>query len=415
MKKQILALSLGLMTIGVSAQKNELKVAEKALKKNDIATARTAIQSIESMESSMEDKYKAKYYFLKGQVYGKTDVNKAVEAYNSLFDYEKATKKSRYTPLAKTKVMELTQFVSQKAVTAYNEAKDYKTATENFYLTYQLSPTDTSFLYNAAVSASLQKDYDTSLKYYNKLQELGYTGITMQYMATNKETGAQENLGGKTQRDLMVKSGDYEAPQDVPTASRQSDIVKNIGYILIAQGKTDEAIVAIKKARENDPKDLNLLLNEAQLYIQLKDMEKFGTLMEEAIQLDPENPTLFFNLGVVNQNEGKKEEAIGYYKKAIELDPEYGDAYMNLAVAILSGEQAIVDEMNENLSNFKKYDELQGKQKELYKEALPFLEKADSIKRSEDTVKSLLNIYDILRMEDKADALRPIYKKMRGM
>ena len=213
----------------------------------------------------------------------------------------------------------------------------------------------------------------------------------------------------------MVKSGDYEAPQDVPTESRQADIVKNIGYILIAQGKTDEAIVAIKKARENDPKDLNLLLNEAQLYIQLKDMEKFGTLMQEAIQLDPENPTLFFNLGVVNQNEGKKEEAIGYYKKAIELDPEYGDAYMNLAVAILSGEQAIVDEMNENLSNFKKYDELQGKQKELYKEALPFLEKADSIKRSVDTVKSLLNIYDILRMEDKADALRPIYKKMRGM
>lgn len=415
MKKQILALSLGLMTIGVSAQKNELKVAEKALKKNDIATARTAIQSIESMEDSMDAKYKAKYYFLKGQVYGKTDVNKAVEAYNSLFDFEKATRKSRYTNEAKTKVMELTQFVSQKAVTAYNETKDYKTATENFYLTYQLSPTDTSFLYNAAVSASLQKDYDTSLKYYDKLQELGYTGVTMQYMATNKETGAQENLGGKTQRDLMVKSGDYEAPQDVPTESRQADIVKNIGYILIAQGKTDEAIVAIKKARENDPKDLNLLLNEAQLYIQLKDMEKFGTLMQEAIQLDPENPTLFFNLGVVNQNEGKKEEAIGYYKKAIELDPEYGDAYMNLAVAILSGEQAIVDEMNENLSNFKKYDELQGKQKELYKEALPFLEKADSIKRSVDTVKSLLNIYDILRMEDKADALRPIYKKMRGM
>lgn len=415
MKKQILALSLGLMTIGVSAQKNELKVAEKALKKNDIATARTAIQSIESMEDSMDAKYKAKYYFLKGQVYGKTDVNKAVEAYNSLFDFEKATRKSRYTNEAKTKVMELTQFVSQKAVTAYNETKDYKTATENFYLTYQLSPTDTSFLYNAAVSASLQKDYDTSLKYYDKLQELGYTGVTMQYMATNKETGDQENLGGKTQRDLMVKSGDYEAPQDVPTESRQADIVKNIGYILIAQGKTDEAIVAIKKARENDPKDLNLLLNEAQLYIQLKDMEKFGTLMQEAIQLDPENPTLFFNLGVVNQNEGKKEEAIGYYKKAIELDPEYGDAYMNLAVAILSGEQAIVDEMNENLSNFKKYDELQGKQKELYKEALPFLEKADSIKRSVDTVKSLLNIYDILRMEDKADALRPIYKKMRGM
>ncbi|MEN8704290.1 MAG: tetratricopeptide repeat protein [Polaribacter sp.] len=415
MKKQLVALSLGLMTMGMSAQKDELKIAEKALKKNDVATARTAIQSIESMEDTMEAKYKAKYYFLKGQVYGKTNVEKAVAAYNSLFDYEQETKTSKYSSAAKTKVMELTQFVSEKAITAYNETKDYKIATENFYLTYKLSPTDTSFLYNAAVSASLNKDYDTSLEYYNKLLALGYTGITLQYMATNKETGAQENLGGKTQRDLMVKSGDYITPENVPTPSKKSDIVKNIGYILIAQGKTEEAIVAIKEARKSNPKDLNLLLNEAQLYIKLEDMEKFGALMEQAIELDPKNPTLFFNLGVVNQNEEKTEEAISYYKKAIELDPEYGDAYMNLAVAILSGEQAIVNEMNENLSNFKKYDELQGKQKELYRKALPFLEKADNIKRSPDTVKSLLNIYDILRMEEKADVLRPIYKKMRGM
>jgi len=40
MKKQLLALSLGLMTMGMSAQKDELKAAEKALKKNDVATAK---------------------------------------------------------------------------------------------------------------------------------------------------------------------------------------------------------------------------------------------------------------------------------------------------------------------------------------------------------------------------------------
>lgn len=87
---------------------------------------------------------------------------------------------------------------------------------------------------------------------------------------------------------------------------------------------------------------------------------------------------------------------------------------MNLAVAILSGEKAIVDEMNENLSNFKKYDELQEKQKELYRKALPYLVKADNIERSEGTVKTLLNIYDTLEMTTEADALRPIYKEMRG-
>jgi tetratricopeptide (TPR) repeat protein len=415
MKKQILALSLGLMTIGAFAQKDELRTAEKAIKKNDYKTAKAAIQSIESMENTMDSKYKAKYYFLKGQVYRNTDVKKAAEAYNNLIQHEKDIRRTRYTDEAQASLNKLTQLVSQRAITAYNETKDYKTASENFYLTYKLSPTDTSFLYNAAVSASLAKEYDTSLAYYKQLQDLGYTGISTEYFAVNKETGVKEDLGSKSQRDLMVRTGKYSNPEDIPTKSKQADIIKNIGYILIAQDKTDEAIVVIKEARKSDPSDLNLLLNEAQLYIKLEQMEKFGALMQEAIKLDPNNPTLFFNLGVVNQNEGKTSDAINYYKRAIELDPEYGDAYMNLAIAILSGEQKIVEEMNENLSNFKKYDELEKKQKALYREALPYLEKADSIKRSVDTVKSLLNIYDILRMEEKADALRPIYKKMRGM
>jgi tetratricopeptide (TPR) repeat protein len=116
----------------------------------------------------------------------------------------------------------------------------------------------------------------------------------------------------------------------------------------------------------------------------------------------------------VNSNEGKIEDAVGYYKKAIELDPEYGDAYMNLAIAMLGKEKGLVEEMNKNLSNFKKYDALQAEQKELYKSALPFLMKADSIKRSLQTVKTLLNIYDTLRMEKEAAILRPIYKELRG-
>ena len=123
---------------------------------------------------------------------------------------------------------------------------------------------------------------------------------------------------------------------------------------------------------------------------------------------------LFFNLGVVNAGQDKKEEAIGFYKKAIELDPNYADAYMNLAVVILSEEKAIIDEMNNNLSNNKKYTELEGKQKALYKKAIPFLEKADSLNRNLDTVRVLLNLYDTLEMETKADALRPIYKEMRA-
>ena len=149
------------------------------------------------------------------------------------------------------------------------------------------------------------------------------------------------------------------------------------------------------------------------MYIELKRMDKFAKLMEEAVALDPTNPTLFFNLGVVNANENKVEAAKNYYKKAIELKPDYADAYMNLAIVILSGEKAIIDEMNKNFSNEKKYNKLEKEQKALYNQALPYLIKGDELNRTLETVRILMNIYDTLEITEKADPLRVIYKKLR--
>ena len=412
MKKQILALIVGLLSIATFAQKNEIKAVEKALKKNNFKEAKTIIGNLEKNEDAIESKYKAKYYFLKGQAYGKSNVAKAADAYDKLFSYEKEIGKQKYTKEAKPKLAELVQFVSNEAIKQYNE-QDYKKAKYNFFLTYKLSPTDTTFLYNAAISASLDKDYDTAIKYYEKLRTSGYTGISTEYYAVNKESGKEENLSTKTNRDAMVKFGKYTNPTQKTSPSKQGDIIKNIGYIYVNQGKPKLAIAALKEARKSNPKDMNLLLNEAQMYVKLDKMDEFGKLMEEAITLDPNNPTLFFNLGVINQGQKKTKEAKEYYLKAVELKPDYADAYMNLAVAVLDGEKAIVDEMNKNFSNEKKYNELQQKQRALYKEALPYLEKADNLKRSIDTVRTLMNIYDTLEMTEQADKLRVIYKELR--
>jgi len=415
MKKQIIALSIGLMTIGAFAQKAELKTAEKAIKKSEFVAALTAINSVDSMLETMDAKYKAKYYYLKGQALaGQDKYSEGANAFNKLFAYEIEIGKAKYTKLAQPILNSMIEKVSNKAVKFYNEDKNYKLASENFYLTYQLYPKDTSTLYNAAVSASIAKEYDTALKYYGQLKDIGYSGATTQYFATNIESGEEENLGSKMQRDLMVKAGGYNNSLDKSTESKQIEIIENIGYIYVNQGKPELAITALEEARKASPKNINLLLNQAQMYIKLDKMDKFGELMVEAVKIDPTNPNLFFNLGVVNANQNKTEEAIGFYKKAIELKPDYGDAYMNLALALLGGEKEIVEEMNKNLSNFNKYDELQEKQKALYKKALPYLMKADSIKRSKGTVRTLLNIYDTLEMEKEADALRPIYKEMRA-
>ena len=411
MKKQILTFSLGLMTLGLMAQKSELKAAEKAIKKQDYTTAISTLNSVEETVMNVgEDKYKSKFYFLKGKALAaKKDYKNSAEAFQALL----AMENNKYSDEAKPLLNQMVQEVSNKAVDLYNNKKDYKNAAENFYLTYMLSPTDTSFVYNAAISATQAKEYDTAIKYYKELRKIGYTGIETQYIATNKLTGKVENLGSKQQRDLMIKSKKYIKPGVKSSESKNAIIVKNIALLLKEQGKTDEAIAALAEARKANPKDLNLLLNEADMYIKLKRMDKFGELMSEAIALDPENPTLYYNLGVVNFNEGKVDDAKKYYRKAVELKPDYADAYMNLAVAVLNKDKKIVEEMNKNLSNFKKYDELALQQKEVYKEALPFLEKADSLNRNIDTVKTLMNLYEVLENSAKAKEYRELYKSMK--
>ena len=413
MKTKVFALVLGLITISTFAQKNELKTADKAIKIKDYSAAMTAVTAAESLLSKMDDKSKAKFYFLKAQAYfGKKDYQTAANTFEKLFGLEDQIGKKRYTELARTIQSKMVQDVYQQASDQY-AAKDYKNAANNFYLSYMLSPLDTVFIYNSAVSFSLAKEYESSLKYYKELKDIGYTGITTLYFATSKDSGLKENLGTKGNRDLQVKLGLYKDPVNEQTESKTGDIIKNVAYILKTQGKTEEAIKAVEEAREIYPKDINLILTQADIYFQLKDMKKYSDLIELALNIDPTNPQLFFNLGVISFNDGKVEEAKKNYEKAIELKEDYGDAYLNLAVVIMNQEKAIVDEMNNNLSDFDKYDELLEKQRGVHREALPYLEKADKYSRSINTVQFLMNIYQTLEMDEEATKFTDLYKQMR--
>ena len=84
------------------AQKTEIKGADKALKSNNFASAKTFIKSAESMKSSMDSKTLAKYYFLKGKAFyangtgTNDDVQVALESFKQLIKVEKETGKKTY-------------------------------------------------------------------------------------------------------------------------------------------------------------------------------------------------------------------------------------------------------------------------------------------------------------------------------
>ena len=122
MKKQILVLSLGLISLVALGQKNELKAADKAIKKQDYVTAISSISAVDVMANNMDAKYKAKYYFLKGQAYaGKKDYKVAAKAFNDLMAYEKESGKVKYTDKAAPMLNSLISEVSNKAIAFYND------------------------------------------------------------------------------------------------------------------------------------------------------------------------------------------------------------------------------------------------------------------------------------------------------
>ncbi|MCP4884974.1 MAG: tetratricopeptide repeat protein [Flavobacteriales bacterium] len=421
MKKQILLLVTLFMCTVTFAQKDELKAADKAVKKNDYATAAAQVSQAEALIAGADDKTKAKFYYLKGQTYAgmaKTDpsesnYNTAAESFGSLFEVEEKLGSTKYTDLAQPTLTSMIEDVSAQGIQSYQN-KDYTAAKTQLQQVYSLSPKDTVYLEYAANAAYLDADYDTALEYFTSLKDLGYTGIVTEYTAVNSETGERENMGSKSQMDLMVKTGSYSEPKTETSESKQPTIIKNIAFVHVEKGDTEKAIAAVKDARTVAPDDVNLILTEANLQIKLGNKDEFAKLMGEAIELDPKNPALYFNIGVISGEQGDVEKAKEYYKKCIELDPNYVDAYVNLGSAYLEDDKVLVEEMNKNLNDFDKYDEIKARQSALYKEVIPFYEKAYELKPDDlDTVRTLMSLYENTEMDDQFKAMKEKYDSLK--
>jgi len=420
MKSKILIVAAMSFSIAGFSQKDEIKAADKAYKSKNFELAKEQLEKASSLIDGADDKLKAQYYYLQGNVYDNLSnkegdiksFKKAVKSYNQLLKIEKKGK-VKYTPEVKKSLSTLGGKIINSAIIDNKEEK-FDIASEKLFMGYNLSKKDTVYLYYAASSAVSGGNYEKALKYYNKLKDLNYDGSEVKFMATNVATGEVENLGTKKSRDLMVKSKKFKKPTKEVTPSRKGEIIKNIALIYTQLGKDDKAMQAYEDARKSDPKDVNLLLNQANLYFKQGNKEKFKTLMAEATQMAPDNADLHYNIGVVNAEQGNIEEARTSYKRAIEINPGHVNAQLNLSTTYVNEGNSLVDKMNalgNSKADIAQYEEYKKKKDEMFVEGAQTLESALKLNPGNQGILSQLkNIYGALG--DNENFMK--YKKLLG-
>jgi tetratricopeptide (TPR) repeat protein len=222
--------------------------------------------------------------------------------------------------------------------------------------------TDTLALYNAALSADRGGDKDKALSYYQKSLDAG-----------------------------MPEPAIYQF---------MSTIYRNAGDTTMSEQ-------AIMNGREAFPSDQGLLIEEVNIYLGKGQMEKALKNLELTVSQDPENATLQYSVGSVYDNLGNIEKAREAYTKAISLDANYFDPQYNMGATYYNEAVELINKANQIPPNkIKEYNAAKTKADDVFKQALPYLERAHEINpEDESAIKSLAEIYARTGDLDKRKAI----------
>ncbi len=406
--RKIALILLTFISISAFAQKSEVKAAEKAYKKGDLATATEMIQKACKLKDQADDKTKAKMMFVKAEILAKKGSNdvtyyqKSLEVIKKLNDFEEKIGKKRYSDDAEKLKKEITNQVLG-IVNNDLQTKNYKDLAVSADVAYQLT-NDDQYKYFAAVAALINEDFAKAEKLLNELYESGYTGQRDIVTIKDKATGQRIQVRDKKEAKLLQMAGTHEDIKEEKTKSVRPDIVANLLYVYGKLGKDDQAIKFIEKAKKEDPNNLDLIIGEGNYYLKKGDNVKFAEAMQKAVELDPNNKLINFNLATAYYQLKKYDDAKKYYEKTLELDPNYIDAYKGIAYIILVPEEGITKEMNKDevLMNDRLYNKYNKQRLDLYRQVLPVLEKALSVNDKDENVLVMLKkIYRDLEMKDK--------------
>jgi tetratricopeptide (TPR) repeat protein len=374
MKRIALVFAFFLAIGQLFAQNSNVRKADRALESGDLQEAKELINEAVEHEKTMND---PKTWYTRGTIYqailnneGYSEelVKKASESYDKVF--EMVGEGDKYFTLTDLKVQELWGGFINEGSTAYSD-QNYEDAVIAFEKALLVLPNDTTAnLYAGVASQQMQKNQD-ALKYYYRLLDLDYHSEDIYGSIISIERYANEDL--------------------------------------------EKALEITRMAKEKFPKNDTFQKSEINLLIETGQVDVAKDRINDAIENEPNNANLYFNLGYLYEQLEEPEKAEEAYLKAIEIDPDYLDANFNYAVYYYNKAADLLAKARDmDLQTYKKEG------KKLEKEAIgylekskPYFEKALEIAPEElAVIETLQTVYAQLGEKKKAEEMR---KKAEGL
>ncbi len=193
---------------------------------------------------------------------------------------------------------------------AYLQTQDYPNAAEQFRAVLAASPLDEDAQFGLALALGHMDQYEQSAAGFRKV------------IAAKPSAAAYQNLGV-----VLQKSGQYTEAADAFQQASALDSANPADYLdaglLYAQtGADDKAIVALSQALALGVADkYHAHLALAQAYSHSSANGKAIQEFNAASEINPSDPTVFYNLGVLNQQGGQTSVAEDNYRKVLSLSP----------------------------------------------------------------------------------------------
>jgi tetratricopeptide (TPR) repeat protein len=231
---------------------------------------------------------------------------------------------------------------------------------------------------------------------------------------------AYHALNNSTQTDGLIRSINKEAPLDTTmlfyaaqaaymaemnkeaaiafeacTKVKYKDAYKLLSYTYLSMGDTVKAINVMNEAVSSFPDDYSMLIAKKDMLLRAKRYADAISTIQALIDKEPKNGELLMILGSIYEYQGESEKARETFVKALAINPDDYDVNEMMGTSLYNKAVICNNKMLENRdpSKEKIYNEFEAKRNAAFKEALPYLVKADSIKPGQaDLIKMIKKI-----------------------